>query len=67
MIKLKVTGMTCGHCEQAVQKALAAVAGVERVVKVDREHDLAVVEGRADAAALVAAVAGEGYQAEAEA
>ena len=36
MITLKVTGMTCGHCEMAVKKALAAVPGVERVVSVDR-------------------------------
>ncbi len=64
MIKLKVSGMTCGHCEQAVNKALSAVPGVERVVEVDRAKELAVVEGQADAAALIAAITGEGYQAE---
>ena len=64
MIKLKVTGMTCGHCEQAVNKALSAVPGVERVVEVDRNKELAVVEGQADTAVLIAAIAGEGYQAE---
>lgn len=64
MIKLKVTGMTCGHCEGAVKKALAAVAGVERVVSVDRARQEAVVDGTPDALALVAAVVDEGYQAE---
>ncbi len=65
MIRLTVSGMTCGHCEKAVQQALAAVPGVERVLEVDREKQLAAVEGSADVQALVAAVAAEGYQAEA--
>ena len=33
MTELKVTGMTCGHCESAVGKALVAVPGVTRVVE----------------------------------
>lgn len=65
MIKLKVTGMTCGHCEMAVKKALAQVPGVESVVTVDRTRQEAVVEGSPDVAALVAAIEDEGYQAEA--
>ena len=36
MIKLKVTGMTCEHCEKAVHKALIAVPGVADVITVDR-------------------------------
>lgn len=63
-ITLNVTGMTCGHCEQAVRKALEGVAGVERVVEVDRERNLAVVEGRPEQADLVAAIEEEGYEAE---
>ncbi|RWR14627.1 copper chaperone CopZ [Siminovitchia fortis] len=27
---LKVEGMTCGHCKQSVEKALTALAGVEK-------------------------------------
>ncbi len=65
MIKLKVTGMTCGHCESAVNQALAAVPGVDRVMEVDRGKKLAVVEGSAELEALIAAVAAEGYEAEA--
>lgn len=63
-IRLNVTGMTCGHCEQAVRKALEGVAGVERVIEVDRARETAVVEGDPDRAALVAAIEEEGYQAE---
>lgn len=65
MTTIKVKGMTCGHCEQAVSKALAKVPGVTKVVRVDRVQGEAVVEGPAAPAALVAAVAEEGYQAEA--
>ncbi|MCC6666821.1 MAG: heavy-metal-associated domain-containing protein [Polyangiaceae bacterium] len=64
MIKLKVTGMTCGHCEGAVKKALAAVPGVEQVLGVDRVKQEAVVEGTPDPRALVLAITEEGYQAE---
>ena len=63
MIELKVTGMTCGHCENAVRKALAAVPGVTGVGAVDRNRELAEVEGTAEIGALVAAVVEEGYEA----
>ncbi len=64
MTSLKVTGMTCGHCEAAVKKALEAVPGVTAVTRVDRNDQVAEVEGSADAAALVAAIVEEGYTAE---
>ncbi len=64
MIRLKVTGMTCEHCEKAVKQALSQVAGVDQVVEVDREREVAVVEGRAEQSALLAAVREEGYEAE---
>ena len=65
MIRLKVNGMTCGHCENAVKKALASVPGVERVVDVSRERSEAIVEGSAGIDALVGAIKEEGYEAEA--
>jgi len=64
MLRLKVTGMTCGHCEQAVRTALARVPGVTRVVDVSRARGEAVVEGQSDVPALVAAVRAAGYAAE---
>ncbi|MEN8176008.1 MAG: cation transporter [Pseudomonadota bacterium] len=63
MIELKVEGMTCGHCEAAVKRALEAVPGVTTVLVVDRHTARVVVEGDADVQALVAAVKEEGYQA----
>ena len=42
-IELKVNGMTCGHCEMRVKKALEAVPGVESV-KPDHKKGVAVVE-----------------------
>ena len=65
MVELKVTGMTCGHCEAAVNKTLAAVPGVTRVVKVSRGEERVVVEGDADVQALIDAIEEEGYTAEA--
>ncbi len=66
MIKLTVTGMTCGHCEKAVEEALGELAGVERVVKVSRADEEVVVEGNADVDALIAAIKEEGYEARAQ-
>lgn len=63
MIKLKVDGMTCDHCVRAVTQALSKVAGVEKVVEVNLDRGEATVEGRPDAAQLVAAVSEEGFQA----
>ena len=65
MIELKVTGMTCGHCENAVNKALGDVPGVVRVVKVSRDEERVTVEGNAELHALIAAIEEEGYTAEA--
>jgi copper chaperone len=63
MIKLFVEGMTCNHCAAAVSNALAKVQGVDRVVEVSLERGEAVVDGRPDIEALVAAVRDEGYNA----
>jgi copper chaperone len=64
MIELKITGMNCAHCVRAVQDVLTAVPGVARVESVELESGRALVEGEADAAALVAAVKEAGYKAE---
>lgn len=64
MIKPKVTGMTCEHCEKAVTDALAGVRGFEKVIEVNRERNEAVIEGTAETEALLAAVREEGYKAE---
>ncbi len=63
-MKLKVEGMSCNHCVNAVTRALGAVPGVDRVVEVNLERGEAVIEGSADVAQLVAAVEEEGFKAE---
>ena len=62
IILLRVDGMTCGHCTTAVERAVAAVAGVE-TVQVQLEPGLAEVtlqgggvNNAAAAAAVVAAI-----------
>ena len=64
MTKLKIEGMTCNHCVKAVTEALGQVQGVDKVVEVSLEQEQAVVSGNADAAALIAAVAEAGYEAQ---
>lgn len=62
-VRLKVTGMMCNHCRAHVEEALTAVEGAEHV-SVDLGSGVAVVEGHADAAALIAAVEKCGYNCE---
>jgi len=62
MTELKIDGMSCTHCQTAVQRALERVAGVDAAT-VDLKTGRAKVEGDADVEALLAAVRGEGYQA----
>jgi copper chaperone len=62
-LKLKITGMTCGHCQMSVEKALARVPGVYGAIvdlrdgsaDVDYDDDTATIEQ------LTAAVAQAGY------
>ncbi len=62
---LKVTGMTCGHCQKRVETALSKVPGVFGAVvdlrdaraEVDYDDDTATIEE------LTAAVAKAGYAA----
>lgn len=63
MTKLKIEGMTCGHCVKAVTEALAEVPGVDKVIDVSLEQKQAEVSGNPDPAALVSAVAEAGYEA----
>ncbi len=60
--ELDVSGMTCGHCQTAVTKALRSVPGVTDA-QVDLKSGKAVVEGNLDPQQLINAVAEEGYSA----
>lgn len=61
MLTLKVNGMTCGHCAQAVTRAVEALPAVERAV-VDLTAGEVAVEGRADADAVRKAIVDAGYE-----
>ena len=63
--RLKVSGMTCGHCVQSVEKALRNRPGV-RNATVHLESGAAEVEydeAQVAPEQLIAAVEGEGYSA----
>ena len=61
--ELNITGMTCGHCQTAVTKALRSVPGVQNA-QVDFQTGRAIVEGQPELRALLAAVTAEGYTAQ---
>ena len=61
--ELNVSGMTCGHCQTAVTKALRSVEGVTDA-HVDLASGKAPVTGTPDTQALVAAIIDEGYGAQ---
>ena len=57
----QVTGMTCGHCERAVQQAVLAV-DTQAQVRIDRAaNQVSVTSAQASREALAAAIAEEGY------
>jgi copper chaperone len=62
-IKLRVTGMTCGHCQAKVEKALKGVSGVYSAI-IDLPNGEAEVDFEDDSVTtdqLVAAVTQAGY------
>ena len=62
-IELDITGMTCGHCQTGVTRALENVPGVTGA-QVDLSTGKAVVQGDAQPQQLIAAVTEEGYGAQ---
>jgi copper chaperone CopZ len=66
MTKLKIAGMTCGHCVRTVKEALERVDGVAEA-RVDLDAGQATVDydaSRTTPRALATAVIDEGYMAE---
>ena len=65
-MNLKVEGMTCGHCQMSVKKALENIKGVKSAV-VDLENKSAKINYKSDKVtveSLIQAVADAGYKAE---
>lgn len=59
-IVLKIEGMTCGHCQASVERALNGVSGVTDA-RVNLARKEAVVKGVAERGNLVQAVEDAGY------
>jgi copper chaperone len=55
-----VTGMTCGHCEKAVTRAVKQV-DPQAEVRIDRAANQVVVESAQPRERLVQAIVEEGY------
>jgi copper chaperone len=64
MRTVKISGMTCEHCEIFLKKVISNVVGVTRVVELSRERGEALIEGNPDHQVLEAAINQNGYQAE---
>jgi copper chaperone len=56
-----VEGMTCGHCEKAVTKALLALDAQAKVV-IDRTQNKVQVDSEKPREALTKAITDEGYR-----
>jgi copper chaperone len=55
-----VTGMTCGHCEKAVTKAIQKQDPKAQVL-IQRDHNLVQIESAKEREALRQAIVEEGY------
>lgn len=60
-LQLTVTGMTCGHCEKAVTRAIQTL-DPQAQVQIQRDQNLVKVQTSATQAAVVAAIEEEGYR-----
>jgi copper chaperone len=56
-----VEGMTCGHCEKAVTKALLTLDAQAKIV-IDRTQNKVQVDSEQPREALAKAIADEGYR-----
>ena len=61
-VEIAIEGMTCASCVGRVERALKEVPGVTQAV-VNLATEKATVQGKADTAALIAAIAAAGYDA----
>lgn len=61
MLKLNITGMTCGHCVKAVTRAIQELDPGAKVT-IDLAQGLAEIDSRAATDAVVAAITEEGYE-----
>ncbi|MBO8138080.1 MAG: heavy-metal-associated domain-containing protein [Desulfotomaculum sp.] len=62
--KIKVNGMSCGHCTAAVEKALRALPGVEKAAANLEEKSVTVTydPGKTSREGIIKAIEEEGYE-----
>lgn len=58
--RFTVTGMSCGHCEKAVDRAIKQV-DPQAAVKIDRQSNQVTVDSSKTREALAHAISEEGY------
>ncbi len=64
-MKLKISGMTCGHCVSHVKSALEGIDGVSQAdVSLENHEADVTLSDQVAAADLIAAVEAAGYQAD---
>ena len=61
MHELKVEGMTCGHCEMAVKRAILQV-DPQAHIEIDRSRNAVAVDSAQPRETLAHAIAEEGYR-----
>lgn len=66
MFTFKVSGMTCGHCAQAVTRAVEALPSVDRAL-VDLEAGEVSIKGAAEESAIRQAIEDAGYEVQGQA
>jgi copper chaperone len=59
-LEFQVQGMTCGHCERTVTRAIQQVDPQAQVV-IDRSHNRVEVESTQNRETLARAIAEQGY------
>lgn len=60
-MELIVKGMTCGHCEAAVERAVKRVAP-QAEVTIERVQDRVLIAGDIDVEGVKSAIRDEGYE-----
>jgi copper chaperone len=58
--QLEVKGMTCGHCEMAVKKAVQRL-DPQAQIEIERSHNQVRIESQQPRAELARVIAEEGY------
>ena len=60
MLKMKVNGMSCGHCDSAITKALAELDKTAKI-QIDKASQTVRFDGDADQEEVVLAIQEAGY------